>query len=132
MLGLVSGIITLCGIALLATVVLNAIDKEGKYAKTSQTVMIYCAKISGTLLGIYVILVNYQITGGIWSFSTIGLYSACSVIIYSQLRDLLGGAELAANLAIIAQKKAATLGKSIEKAAAEAREETSATNETEK
>ncbi len=130
MVELLGFLLSLSGIALTAAIVLNTMDKDGKWAAMARKFTIYSSRISPMLLALYVMLITFSYSEGLLSFSIIGIYIACAAIIVSSCKELFGKSSFASDLVVVAShraskmqddvaRKAASLAEDARKAAAE-------------
>lgn len=116
---LLQGLVTFCGLVLLAGIALGFLDREGKMAPLLAKVTLFSSKISAMSLGAYVMYWTYTNSAGLLSLSIVGVYVACGAIIAASAKDLLGDSTLASSLAKVALHKAGKMQEQLAKQAAE-------------
>lgn len=126
MLDFLSGLTSLVGVILLASLVLNLVDKEGKWVGLTTAMTLYSSKLCGIVLALLVINLTASFTHGGLSFSTIGIYAACVSIIWTSAKDLMMSSTLLENMVTVASHKANTLQADLAKKADELAKEAKA------
>ncbi len=119
MLSILEFLITMTGIALIVGIVGSYIDKDGKWVAIVRKVTLYGTRISPILLAVYVMLLTFEFTSGILSFSLIGIYVACGAIIISSAKELFGKSTFASDLATVASYKASKMQDDVARKAAQ-------------